>query len=329
MDSNLTIAFAFGIASKDSHGKILEVCYQRPTLSPEQKLLTDTFSKEQLTDSAAHVVVSDPQQRRTFRITSDQRLLVATFCNIASPVIDIADAYLKLHLLSYRQLLPNKANLSDIFKVLPTVAWTSHGAIAIDDLDYRLWQARANNQHLKVYAIDKFPPLLDYLVPSGVRIADSARVRLGAYLGEGTTVMPSGFINFNAGCHGPNMIEGRVSQGVMLDCGSDLGGGASTMGTLSGGNDQLVSVGKNCLIGANAGIGLSLGDNCTVEAGLYVTAGAKVKLIIDDHHSKLVKARQLSARSNLLWRRNSQTGQLECLTSDRNFQLNNELHANN
>ena len=201
--------------------------------------------------------------------------------------------------------------------------------MAIDDLEGRLWQARASNQHLKVYAVDKFPPLLDYLVPSGVRIADSARVRLGAYLGEGTTVMPSGFINFNAGCQGPNMIEGRVSQGVMLNHGSDLGGGASTMGTLSGGNDELVSVGKNCLIGANAGIGLSLGDNCTVEAGLYVTAGAKVNLIIDDHQPKVVKARQLSARSNLLWRRNSQTGQLECLTNDRNFQLNCELHANN
>ena len=327
MNDNSTIALGFGLASRDRCGKILEVCYRLPILSPEQTLLDETFSKEQQTGNAAHVIL--PNNTLQLGITDNQQLFVATFCRLASPIVDVADAYLKLHLLSYRQLLPNSVNLSKIFKVLPTVAWTNEGAIAIAELEQRQWQARVEKKHLKVYAVDKFPSLLDYLVPSGVRIADSARVRLGAYLGEGTTVMPSGFINFNAGCHGPNMIEGRVSQGVMIDRGSDLGGGASTMGTLSGGNDGLVSVGKNCLIGANAGIGLSLGDNCTVEAGLYVTAGAKVHLIIDGCQPKIVKARELSARSNLLWRRNSHNGQLECLTNDRNFQLNHDLHVNN
>lgn len=328
MNNNSTIALGFGLASRDRGGKILEVCYRLPILSPEQTLLDKTFSKEQQAGDAAHVILSD-NPLRLLGISGDQQSLVVTFCRLDSPIVDVADAYLKLHLLSYRQLLPNKVNLSNIFNILPTVAWTNEGAIAIAELEQRQWQARVEKKHLKVYAVDKFPSLLDYLVPSGVRIADSARVRLGAYLGEGTTVMPSGFINFNAGCHGPNMIEGRVSQGVMIERGSDLGGGASTMGTLSGGNDELISVGKNCLIGANAGIGLSLGDNCVVEAGLYVTAGAKVHLIVDGCQPQIVKARELSARSNLLWRRNSHNGQLECLTNDRNFQLNDNLHANN
>ena len=179
---------------------------------------------------------------------------------------------------------------------------------------------------MHIFALDKFPPLLNYVVPSGVRIADTARVRLGAYLGKGTTIMPAGFINFNAGTVGPNMVEGRISQGVVLEAGSDLGGGASTMGTLSGGNDTLISVGRSCLIGANAGIGIALGDNCTVEAGLYVTAGAKVVLHADGQ-SKTVHARELSGRDGMLLRRNSQHGYIECLPNGKEFTLRAELHG--
>ena len=319
-------AFAVGVATRDSCGRIIEVCYRAPLLSPPLELLSELFGEGDLDSDAACVILPVHEDRVE---ENKRRPMVATFCRLGKPIVDVADAYLKLNLISSRMLFPNKVNLSNLFNVLPTLAWTSYGAFTIDFAEKLLWNSRTKGQQFKIYSVDKFPPLLDYCVPSGVRIADSARVRLGAYLGEGTTVMPSGFINFNAGCHGPNMVEGRLSQGVMLDGGSDLGGGASTMGTLSGGNDQLISVGKDCLIGANAGIGISLGDKCTVEAGLYVTAGAKASLIIGDQPPKMVKASELSGRSNLLWRRNSQNGQLECLTNDKNFQLNQELHANN
>ena len=191
---------------------------------------------------------------------------------------DVPTAFLKLHLISLKQFKPNELNLDNIFNVLETLAWTSKGPMTVKDAQKELLVSKANGSDFKINSIDKFPPLADYVLPEKVRIADTARIRLGAYLGEGTTVMHAGFVNFNAGTEGPNMIEGRVSSKVFLSKGSDLGGGASTMGTLSGGNDQVVSIGENSLVGANSGVGISLGANCTVEAGLYITAGTKVTL---------------------------------------------------
>ena len=210
------------------------------------------------------------------------------------------------------------------------MAWTSEGAIDPEELPERQLLSRALGRVLSVHSVDKFPQMTDYVVPGGVRIADTARVRLGAYVGAGTTVMHEGFINFNAGTEGTSMIEGRVSAGVMVGKGSDLGGGCSTMGTLSGGNSVVISVGDNCLIGANAGLGIPLGDRCIIEAGLYLTAGSKVQ-VLDDQRKVIdvVKAGELSGKSDLLFRRNSLTGALECLTNKSTIELNNELHAHN
>jgi 2,3,4,5-tetrahydropyridine-2-carboxylate N-succinyltransferase len=214
--------------------------------------------------------------------------------------------------------------------VLPNVAWTSEGAIDIAELPARQLAARANGRVLEVSCVDKFPKMTNYVVPGGVRIAHTARVRLGAYLGAGTTVMHEGFVNFNAGTEGPGMIEGRISAGVFIGKDSDVGGGASLMGTLSGGGEIVISMGDNCLLGANAGLGIPLGDRCTVEAGLYITAGTKVCLIDQDGKDQdVVKARELAGKSDLLFRRNSQSGRVECLTNRSAAALNEALHAHN
>ncbi|HCD56265.1 MAG TPA: 2,3,4,5-tetrahydropyridine-2,6-dicarboxylate N-succinyltransferase, partial [Halieaceae bacterium] len=239
-------------------------------------------------------------------------------------------AYLKLHLLSHRLVKPHGTNLQGLFAILPNVAWTSEGAIDISELPARQLAARLRGDTLEVSCVDKFPKMTNYVVPTGVRIAHTARVRLGAYLGEGTTIMHEGFVNFNAGTDGPGMIEGRISAGVMVGSGSDLGGGCSTMGTLSGGGNIIISVGSECLIGANAGIGIPLGDRCTVEAGLFVTAGTKV-VVLDatGQPVETVKARELAGKSGLLFRRNSANGAVECLTNRSAIELNAELHAHN
>ncbi|MGL6252339.1 MAG: DapH/DapD/GlmU-related protein, partial [Billgrantia desiderata] len=235
-----------------------------------------------------------------------------------------------LHLLSHRLVKPHGLDLTGMFGLLRNVAWTSEGPIDIEELPARRLKARLEGRALSVDCVDKFPKMTDYVVPSGVRIADTARVRLGAYLGEGTTVMHEGFVNFNAGAEGPGMIEGRISAGVLVGKGSDLGGGCSTMGTLSGGGNIVIKVGEGCLIGANAGIGIPLGDRCTVEAGLYITAGAKVTLLDDQGQEvKTVAARELAGQSDLLLRRNSQNGRIECLTNKSAIALNEALHANN
>jgi 2,3,4,5-tetrahydropyridine-2-carboxylate N-succinyltransferase len=214
--------------------------------------------------------------------------------------------------------------------VLPNVAWTSEGAIDIAELPERQLAARLRGEVLEVSCVDKFPKMTNYVVPSGVRIAHTARVRLGAYLGEGTTVMHEGFVNFNAGTDGPGMIEGRISAGVRVGAGSDLGGSSSTMGTLSGGGNIIISVGKECLIGANAGVGIPLGDRCTVEAGLYITAGTKVAMLDSDGKVvESVKARDLAGQPDLLFRRNSTNGAVECLTNKSAIELNEALHAHN
>ena len=244
------------------------------------------------------------------------------------------DAYLRLHLLSHRLVRPNSINLDGIFAVLPNVVWTDAGPCAVADFEATRMRLRARDgRPVTVLGIDKFPPMVNYVLPSGVRIADATRVRLGAYLSEGTTVMHAGFVNFNAGTLGRSMVEGRVSQGVVIGDGSDVGGGASTMGTLSGGGKQRVRLGERCLLGANSGLGIALGDDCVVEAGLYVTAGAKVTLIDSSGASqpRTVAARELSGASNILFRRNSQTGRIEAIARAGvvGIELNDVLHASN
>lgn len=245
-----------------------------------------------------------------------------------------ADAYLRLHLLSHRLVKPNTINLDGIFAVLPNVVWTDAGACAVTNFEAtRMRLLARDGRPVTVLGIDKFPPMVNYVLPSGVRIGDGARVRLGAYLSEGTTVMHAGFVNFNAGTLGRSMVEGRVSQGVVIGDGSDVGGGASTMGTLSGGGNQRVRLGARCLLGANSGLGIALGDDCVVEAGLYVTAGAKVTLIdpSGEAEPRTVAARELSGASNILFRRNSQTGRIEAIARAGvvGIELNDALHASN
>jgi 2,3,4,5-tetrahydropyridine-2,6-dicarboxylate N-succinyltransferase len=251
---------------------------------------------------------------------------VETIINdLDEPPRDTADAYLRLHLLSHRLVQPRTINLDGIFGLLPIVAWSNLGPIHADRIDQVRLQARIKGLQITVYSLDRFPRMIDYVVPSKVRIADADRVRLGAYLAEGTTVMHEGFINFNAGTLGTSMVEGRISAGVVVGDGTDVGGGASIMGTLSGGGTEVISIGKGCLIGANAGVGLSLGDNCIVEAGLYVTAGSKVLL----PDGEVVKARELSGASNLLYRRNSVSGGIEVVQRTGTWGgLNAALHSN-
>jgi 2,3,4,5-tetrahydropyridine-2-carboxylate N-succinyltransferase len=237
---------------------------------------------------------------------------------------DTADAYLRLHLLSHRLVRPNELNVDDIFGVLPNIAWTSLGPVELAELPSVRERARSAGIALQVHAADKFPCMTDYVVPAGVRIADGRRVRLGAHLAEGTTVMHEGFVNFNAGTLGPCMVEGRISQGVVVGAASDIGGGASIMGTLSGGGKERVAIGERCLLGANAGLGISLGNDCVVEAGLYLTAGT----VVTTTSGERVKARALSGQSQLLFRRNSVTGAVEALRGNRDWgELNPALHA--
>jgi 2,3,4,5-tetrahydropyridine-2-carboxylate N-succinyltransferase len=232
--------------------------------------------------------------------------------------------------LSHRHAKPNQINLGGIFAQLPNVAWTSEGAIDLSELTDAQLLARTEGRMLEVSSIDKFPRMANYVVPHGVRIAHTARVRLGAYLGEGTTVMHEGFINFNAGTMGTAMVEGRLSQGVVMGSDSDLGGGASTMGTLSGGGEILVSLGKNCLVGANAGCGIPLGDRCTIEAGLFITGGTVVQVLDENRNFvKVVKAKELAGQNDMLFIRNSQSGVVECRTNTKAIQLNESLHAHN
>ena len=252
------------------------------------------------------------------------RSVVTIIEDLQAPPVSTADAYLRLHLLSHRLVRPRSINLEGIFGILPIVAWTDAGAVPVDGVTAARLHLRRKGQHLTIHGVDRFPRMVDYVVPSGVRIADADRVRLGAHLAPGTVVMHEGFVNFNAGTLGTSMVEGRISSGVVVGDGSDVGGGASIMGTLSGGGTQVISIGRGCLIGANAGVGLSLGDECVVEAGLYVTAGSKVTL----PDGAVVKARELSGASGLLFRRNSVTGAIEVVPTSGTWSgLNAALHA--
>ena len=249
--------------------------------------------------------------------------------DLDEPIEDVVSAYLKLHLISYRFVLPNSINLDGLFNALPNVAWTNKGPISIDEIDQELLDSKQNKNDLFIRSLDKFPQLVDYIIPKNVRIADTSRVRLGAYLSPGTTIMHEGFVNFNAGTLGTAMIEGRISAGVVVGDNSDLGGGCSTMGTLSGGNNIKISIGENCLIGANAGVGIPLGDNCTIEAGLYITAGTKIEVYKENGDiDGVFKGSELSNCSNLVFLRNSQNGKVFAKVNQKSINLNSELHKN-
>ena len=251
--------------------------------------------------------------------------VTVTIADLDAKPVDTLDAYLRLHLLSHRLVTPRSISLEGIFGLLPNVAWSSVGPIPIDRVNETRMHARGRGEHVTIFGVDKFPRMIDYVVPSGVRIADADRVRLGAHLASGTTVMHEGFVNFNAGTLGTSMVEGRISAGVVVGDGSDIGGGASIMGTLSGGGTEMVTIGAGCLIGANAGVGISLGDGSVVEAGLYVTAGTKVSL----PDGTTAKGRELSGAANLLFRRNSLTGAVEASPRTGTWGgLNAALHAN-
>ncbi len=334
-------AFGLGLATRARDGALLDVFYPLPAFQPDAGLV------QALGGAAAGVrEVTDRDLETLARAFADAGVpehaavargcigahgpCVLTVLEVDGPIAHIAEAYLKLHLLSWRHCLPNTLNLDGIFAVLPNVAWTSQGPMAPADVGEQALRARVRGDVLKVHAVDKFPPLLDYVIPSGVRIGDGSRIRLGAHLGEGTTVMHEGFVNFNAGTRGAGMIEGRISQGVLVGEQSDLGGSASTQGTLSGGGKERISIGESCLIGANAGTGISLGDRCIIEAGLYVTASTPV-CVLDERGDEVrtVKARELSGHSDLLFLRNGRNGRVECRTNRTAVELNQELHAHN
>jgi 2,3,4,5-tetrahydropyridine-2,6-dicarboxylate N-succinyltransferase len=304
-----TPASAHGLASVDrASGRVLDAWYPRPALTAEP-------------ESAEGVGEERSDELRGV----DVRPVTARIADLAAPPADAVDAYLRLHLLSHRLVAPRGLNVDGIFGVLANVAWTNLGPVDLAQLDAVRLRARAQGRQLTVHGVDKFPRMLDYVVPSGVRIADGDRVRLGAHLAPGTTVMHEGFVNYNAGTLGASMVEGRISAGVVVGDGSDIGGGASIMGTLSGGGSEVISVGERCLLGANAGIGISLGDECVVEAGLYLTSGARVSMPDGD----VVKARELSGASGLLFRRNSQSGAIEAVPRTGSWGgLNAALHAN-
>jgi 2,3,4,5-tetrahydropyridine-2-carboxylate N-succinyltransferase len=250
--------------------------------------------------------------------------LVSIEIDLNAAPTSVSDAYLRLHLLSHRLVKPHGLNLDGIFGILNNVVWTSYGPCAVEGFEITRARLKSAYGNVNVFGVDKFPRMVDYVIPSGVRIADADRVRLGAYLAHGTTVMHEGFVNFNAGTLGTSMVEGRISAGVVVDDGSDIGGGASIMGTLSGGGKQVISIGKKCLLGANSGLGISLGENCVIEAGTYITAAAKVRL----PDGEIVKAGTLSGANNLLFRRNSQNGALEVVMRTGSWGgLNSVLHA--
>jgi 2,3,4,5-tetrahydropyridine-2,6-dicarboxylate N-succinyltransferase len=322
-DTNQTCAWAYGLATfagaegeAPTAQRVLDTWYPTPRLGePEADLdapveLTKLEGVDEVRGvrlAVVHVVVPD----------------------LATPPADAHDAWLRLHLLSHRLVAPHGVNLDGIFGVLANVVWTSAGPCPVDGFEATRLRLRQAHGHVDVFGVDKFPRMTDYVVPSGVRIADADRVRLGAYLSPGTTVMHEGFVNFNAGTLGSSMVEGRLSSGVVVGDGSDVGGGASLMGTLSGGGKQVISVGARCLIGANAGIGISLGDDCVVEAGCYVTAGTKVTVRDMDTKPKLIKAVELSGLSGVLYRRNSTNGAVEAVPrTGESIELNADLHAN-
>ena len=330
--------FGLGVISENAKGAILDVFYPTPlgdVTGPLSDALSGVCGRLDRSDlktlaNNARSAGDEALAALADRLSKSPVSVVASSLVANVAPVSVEDAYLKLHMLSHRLVKPHGTDLTGVFGLLPNVAWTDEGPIDLSELAERQLSARLKGKVLEVASVDKFPKMTNYVVPEGVRIAHSARVRLGAYLGAGTTVMHEGFINFNAGTAGPGMVEGRISAGVMVGKGSDLGGGCSTMGTLSGGGNMIISVGEECLIGANAGLGIPLGDRCTVEAGLFITAGTKVTVLDDAKQAvETTAARYLAGRSDLLFRRNSQLGSVECLTNKTAIELNESLHAHN
>ncbi|MEZ5540014.1 MAG: 2,3,4,5-tetrahydropyridine-2,6-dicarboxylate N-succinyltransferase [Pseudomonadales bacterium] len=339
----MAFAIGIGIGTQNSQGEWLEVFYPTPILHPSETLFRNIATALHHTGDNAAISVQAAQIRQLdaqlkeggqdlpwlAALADTQQPLVVMLLSTDEQSTSVPEVYLKLHLLSHRLVKPHRINLAGIFGLLPNVAWTNEGAIDVRELPQRQLAARVAGRVLEVSSVDKFPKMTNYVVPTGVRVAHTARVRLGAYLGEGTTIMHEGFVNFNAGTEGPGMVEGRISAGVFVGKGSDIGGGASTMGTLSGGNNVVISIGEGCLLGANAGVGIPLGDRCTIEAGLYITAGSIVTLIDHaGHGAGTCKARELAGKSDLLFRRNSKNGAVECLTNKSAIELNEALHKN-
>ncbi|MBB1509546.1 2,3,4,5-tetrahydropyridine-2,6-dicarboxylate N-succinyltransferase [Tessaracoccus sp. MC1756] len=310
MTNETRTAWAWGLASVHTTGAVLDAWY------PEPKLGSDHTDEP-------NSLLADAQFVDEIRQVETK--VVRTSIDLDEAPETVEDAYLRLHLLSARLVQPHQVNLNGIFGVLPNNAWTTMGPVRVGDVARVRVLLRARGEQLTVYGIDKFPRMVDYIVPSGVRIADADRVRLGAHLAEGTTVMHEGFVNFNAGTLGTSMVEGRISAGVVVADGTDVGGGASIMGTLSGGGQEVIRLGERCLLGANSGVGISLGDDCVVEAGLYITAGTKVTL--DD--GAVVKARELSGQNDLLFLRDSVQGNVIARhRRGQQVELNSALHAN-
>jgi 2,3,4,5-tetrahydropyridine-2-carboxylate N-succinyltransferase len=303
-------AWGFGLATITDDGVVLDTWFPQPALGARPEGAHPAAELEALVgkDDARHV----------------RREVVGVDVDLDTPPQDPSDAYLRLHLLSHCLAEPNSINLDGLFGVLVNVVWTSHGPCAVDGFELTRARLRARGP-VQVFGVDKFPRMTDYVVPAGVRIGDADRVRLGAHLAPGTTVMHEGFVNYNAGTLGTSMVEGRISQGVVVGNGADIGGGASTMGTLSGGGTERVRLGERCLLGAESGLGIALGDDCVVEAGLYLTAGTKITL----PDGQVVKARELSGQDSLLFIRNSVTGRVEARARDgHGIVLNSALHAN-
>jgi 2,3,4,5-tetrahydropyridine-2-carboxylate N-succinyltransferase len=316
--STVTGASGIGLATLASDGTVLDTWFPAPELGTFDGPATTKVSVAQVTDDVAALVGPDPD-RGTETVVVQTRI-----ASLDDKPVDAYDVYLRLHLLSHCLVPPHGLSTDGFFGLLSNVVWTNYGPCAVDGFELVRAKLRRRGP-VTVFGVDKFPRMVDYVVPAGVRIADADRVRLGAHLAPGTTVMHEGFVNFNAGTLGSSMVEGRISAGVVVDDGSDVGGGASIMGTLSGGGSQVISLGKRCLLGANSGLGISLGDDCVVEAGLYVTAGTKVST----SDGEAVKARELSGLNNLLFRRNSVSGAVEVVRRDgHGITLNEALHAN-
>ncbi len=310
MSSSQNLAYGVGVATQTESGQTLDCHFHSIGLgSKPVNKQGETLSLQQDSDLIRKV----------------KKIPVDIGIELSVAPKDVADVYLRLHLLSHRLVKPHGINLDNIFTILPNVVWTSVGACEINTFDQVRLALQNKYGNLTVYSVDKFPRMIDYVIPEGVRIADGDRVRLGAYLSSGTTVMHEGFVNFNAGTLGKSMVEGRISSGVVVGDGSDIGGGASIMGTLSGGGKEVISIGERTLLGANSGAGISLGDDCVIEAGVYITAGSKILL----PDGKIVKAKELSGANNLLFRRNSQSGALEVVPKSGSWSgLNSVLHNN-
>ncbi|WP_399092720.1 2,3,4,5-tetrahydropyridine-2,6-dicarboxylate N-succinyltransferase [Streptomyces sp. BBFR2] len=323
--SRTTGAVAAGLATVTPDGTVLDTWFPAPVLDAAPgpagtERLTAERAAELLGEAAPQAVGPDPV--RGVEVVAVRTVI----SSLDDKPLDAHDVYLRLHLLSHRLVAPHGLSLEGQFGLLANVAWTSLGPVAVDQVETVRLNARAAGKYLQVTSVDKFPRMTDYVAPAGVRIADADRVRLGAHLAAGTTVMHEGFVNFNAGTLGTSMVEGRISAGVVIGDGSDIGGGASTMGTLSGGGKQIISIGERCLLGAESGIGIALGDECVVEAGLYVTAGTRVTL----PDGQVVKALELSGADNILFRRNSTTGVVEARPNKATWGgLNEVLHSHN